>query len=167
MFYSSLPRYQALYKSYMSDWGRLPAPAAPRQASLFTVWASVLTPRLGGSSSATEAAWARCTASLRSSKRQKGDESHRRGTVRLSLLTEFDSQNERWVWLFHCSYVCHSSIKSNHPSKRGFSHSLVASELRQQVRDLCWLVNCTSAASPALLSSKWPLSSLGDLIDRC
>lgn len=43
----------------------------PRQASLFTVCASVLTPRLGGSSSATEAAWARGTASLRSWKRYR------------------------------------------------------------------------------------------------
>uniref|UniRef100_A0A3Q3BRY9 Si:dkey-16i5.8 n=1 Tax=Kryptolebias marmoratus TaxID=37003 RepID=A0A3Q3BRY9_KRYMA len=43
---------------------RVAAPAAPRQASLFTDWASVVTPPSGGPCSATGSAWSRRVASL-------------------------------------------------------------------------------------------------------
>lgn len=70
-----------------------------RQASLFTVWASVLAPRLGGSSSATEASWPRCLASLWSSSCTRG-----RVTCLTVSITECDSRDERWVCLFYSAF---------------------------------------------------------------
>lgn len=70
-----------------------------RQASLFTVWASVLAPQLGGSSSAREASWPRCLASLWSSSCTRG-----RVTCLTVSVTECDSRDERWVCLFYSPF---------------------------------------------------------------
>lgn len=66
-----------------------------RQASLFTVCASILTPQFGGSSSATEASWPRCLASRWSPSCTRG-----RVTCLTVSVTECDSRDERWVCVF-------------------------------------------------------------------
>lgn len=104
--------------------GRLTAPTAYRQASLFTDWPPVLTPPLGGSAPDTEAAWPRCIASLVWLKATARDELYPRWTVQLG-----------WYWSLFLRMngkICRCFLFVSHPQ----NHNMASHACKRGSRNL-------------------------------